>query len=196
MPLDDELMRNQTEKTDNSASNSADRAGALRQAQRGEKNTDNPENANNDLRSSRMTAMRARASKLKNKLAVVQKSVSVDASKLLQAAWRNIIMSFGFSFLYVYVHLFLQQIFGKKLFAPLGSEWRDRPGLTIEERERMGAPFKLMESFGVGCLTIVLFIVVIFFLSVSALITEVTTNPIRNALKLLLEGFKSFLTDK
>lgn len=192
MPLDDELMRNQRETANDPAGSSAERAGAMRQSQRGSADSDNPQ-APDSLRSSKMAAMRAKTSKLKNKLSIGQKALSAATSKLLQSAWKNIIMSFGFSFLYVYAHLFLQQIFGKNFFAPLGSEWRDRPGLTIEERERMGVPFKLMESFGVGCLTIVLLIAVIFAFAVPALIIEVITNPLRTGVE-LLKTFFSWIT--
>jgi hypothetical protein len=179
MPLDDQLMRQQTD-TANEPGGSAERAGAMRRQQRNGAEEEEP----TDLRSIRMSALREKRKRLKDKLSIGQKSLSAATSKLLQSAWRNLILSFGFSFLYVYAHLFLQQIFGKNLFAPLGSEWRDRPGLTIKERERMGVPFKLMESLGVGCLTIVLFIAIIFAFSIPALIVEVITNPLRSALEL------------
>ncbi|MDD2680537.1 MAG: hypothetical protein PHE20_00355 [Patescibacteria group bacterium] len=188
MPLDDQLIRNQTDTT-NEPDSSADKAGALNRAKRGELEGGEA----TDFRSSRMSAIRAKAGKLKAKLSIGQKSFSAATSKILQSAWRNIVISFGFSFLYVYAHLFLQQIFGKNLFAPLGSEWRDRPGLTIEERERMGVPFKLMESFGVGCLTIVLLIAIIFAFSIPALIIEVVTNPLRTFVSFFKEFF-SWLT--
>jgi hypothetical protein len=192
MSLDDELMRNQTEKVNDPAGSSAERVGAIRQEQRDGGNSDNPQ-VPDDLRSSKMAAMRTKASKSKNKLSIEQKSLSATTSKFLQSAWKNIIMSFGFSFLYVYVHLFLQQIFGKIFFAPLGSEWRDRPGLTMTEREKKGEPFKVIESFGTGCLTLVLFIVVIFIFAIISLIVEVVTNPLRTGLKIVLEGIWSFL---
>jgi hypothetical protein len=186
MPLDDQLMRRQQTDAANEPGDSAERAGAMRQQQRSGEGGEKP----TSLRSAHMSALREKGNKFKSKLSIGQKSFSVATSKLLQSAWRNIIVSFGFSFLYVYAHLFLQQIFGKRFFASLGSEWSDRPGLTIKERERMGTPFKLIESLGVGCLTIVLFIAIIFAFSIPALIIEVITNPLR----IFVEFYKDFFS--
>ncbi|MCF7860547.1 hypothetical protein K9M09_02910 [Patescibacteria group bacterium] len=190
MPLDDELMRNQTETASDPAGSSAERAGVMREEQRN--NSDGSQSS--DLRSARISAMRKEKSGLKGQLATEQKSLSFETSKLLQSAWRSLIPSFGTSFLYVYVHLFLQQIFGKKLFAPLGEEWLDRPNITIKARERMSRWLKILENFGVGCLSIVLLIAIIFAFAVPALIVEVVTNPLRTFMKTILEGIWSFLS--
>lgn len=188
MPLDDELMRQQTDSA-NEPGSSAERAGALRQEQRGE--TEGQEAP--DLRSGRMAAIRAKKDQFLAKLSLGQKSLSFETSKLLQSAWRNIVISWGFSFLYVYAHLFLQQIFGKKLFAPLGEEWLDKPNITVEKRKRLSSWLRIIEPMGVGCLTIVLLIAIIFAFSIPALIVEVFTNPLRAALE-LTKIFFSWLT--
>ena len=193
MSVDDQLLSAQTEKkSDNQIESSSDRAGALREAQRGE-GADENEPEQEDLRSQVMSKRKGLTSKIKGKFSLAEKALSAGTSKLLQAAWRNIVLSFGFSFLYVYVHLFLQQIFGKRFFADLGSEWRDRPGLTIEERERMGVSLKLMESFGVGAISILLFIVLIFSFAIPALVIEVMPNPLRAGI-ILLQAFWSWIS--
>lgn len=193
MSVDDQLLSAQTEKkSDNQIESSSDRAGALREAQRGE-GADENEPEQEDLRSQVMSKRKGLTSKIKGKFSLAEKALSAGTSKLLQAAWRNIVLSFGFSFLYVYVHLFLQQIFGKRFFADLGSEWRDRPGLTIEERERMGVSLKLMESFGVGAISILLFIALIFSFAIPALVIEVMSNPLRAGI-ILLQAFWSWVS--
>jgi len=187
MPLDDQLMRQQTDAA-NEPGGSAERAGTMRQQQRSGANSGAP----TDLRSARMAAIRAKKDKLKGYLTNVQKSLSFGSSKFLQAAWRNLIPSLGFSFFGVYAHLFLQQIFGKRMFAPLGEEWFDKPNMTMKARERAGRPFKVLENFGVGCLTIVLLIAIIFAFAIPALIIEVFTNPLRTGVE-LLKMFSSWL---
>ena len=185
MPLDDQLMRQQTDPA-NEPGSSAERAGAMRQQQRGESNGGEASN----LRSGRMNAIRAKKDKLKGKLAIGQKSLSFGSSKFLQSAWRSLIPSFGTSFFYIYAHLFLQQIFGKKMFAPLGEEWFDKPNMTMKARERAGRPFRMLENFGAGCLTVVLLISIVFAFAIPALIIEVITNPLRT----FVEFVKTFFS--
>jgi len=190
MSVDDRLLSAQTEKNpDNQTESSFDRAGSLRESQRGLVENE-PESE--DLRSQVMSKRKERLLKMKGKFSQAEKALSAGTSKLLQAAWRNIFITFGFSFLYVYVHLFLKQIFGKRFFADLGSEWRDRPGLTIAERERMGVSLKIIESFGVGAVSILIFIVLIFSFAIPALIIEVLSNPLRVGV-ILLKTFWSWI---
>ena len=193
MSVDDRLLSAQTEKnSDNQTESSSDRAGALREAQRGE-GIDENEPEQEDLRSQVMSKRKEMILKMKGKFSQAELAFSAGTSKLLQGAWRNIVTSFGFSFLYVYVHLFLKGIFGKRFFADLGSEWRDRPGLTIEERERMGVSLKIIESFGVGAISILIFIVLIFAFSIPALVIEVMSNPLRAGVA-LLQTFWSWIS--
>lgn len=193
MSVDDRLLSAQTEKNpDNQAESSSDRAGALRESRRAEENNEN-EPEQEDLRIQVMSKRKEMALKMKGKLSKAELAFSAGTSKLLQGAWRNIVTSFGFSFLYVYVHLFLKGIFGKRFFADLGSEWRDRPGLTIEERERMGVSLKIIESFGVGAISILIFIILIFSFSIPALIIEVMSNPLRAGIA-LLQTFWSWIS--
>jgi len=188
MPLDDQLLRQQTD-TANEPGSSAERAGAMRQEQR----SNSGGQGVGDLRSARMSAIKSKKERLKGKLASAQKSLSFETSKLLQSAWRSLIPSFGTSFLYVYVHLFLQQIFGKKFFAPLGEEWLDKPNMTVQAREKMGRKFRILENFAVGCLTVVLFIAIILAFAIPALIIEVVANPLRTGVE-LLKTFFSWIT--
>ena len=194
MSVDDRLLSAQTEKnSDNQTESSSDRAGALRESQRAEENNEN-EPEQEDLRSQVMSKRKEMILKMKGKFSQAELAFSAGTSKLLQGAWRNIVTSFGFSFLYVYVHLFLKGIFGKRFFADLGSEWRDRPGLTIEERERMGVSLKVIESFGVGAISILIFIVLIFNLSILALLVEFVSNPLR-VTGALIQSFWSWIFD-
>jgi len=181
MSLDEQLLQPTSKKNEqSSADRSAETAGALREAQK------NPDTGNQgvddgSLRSRAIQAKRAKAKETRGLLADQEKSISTLSSSWLRWAlnpFTTLPVSFGLSFFYVYVHLFLQAIFGKKLFAPLGSEWFDRPGGTVKKRDEMGSKFKLSETMGVGCCTIVIIFSIIVILVIIALLVEVIKNPI------------------
>jgi len=170
MAIDEQLLQAQKPKTE--AGDSAQAASDLRMAQRGQSS-----NPGQDLRSSVLAAKREKQKQSKSAAATGEKSLSGGTSKILVSAWRSLIPSWGFSFLYVYIHLFLQAIFGKKLFAPLGSEWFDRPGVRVEKRDLMGKKLAMSEKMGVGCCSLLLILLIIIILANIALLVEVVTNP-------------------
>jgi hypothetical protein len=197
MSVDEKLLDSQSGSKEDK---SAETAGALREAQNNQ-GEDGQEAEGNDVNSTRMTAKKERAKRLrrKNLREDQEKSLSAGTSKLLQSAWRNIMASWGFSFFYVYVHLFLQNIFGKKLFAPLGSEWADSPGITVKKRDEKGKKYHLPETMGVGCCTIVIIFSIVAVLVIIALLVEVIENPIGTIAKIgwswLKNNFSEFLGD-
>lgn len=86
-------------------------------------------------------------------------------SNLLKQAWINIIDSFGLTIIWINIHVFLGSVFGKKFFAPLGSEWLDsktnkanagvaeKTGKTVGIFEKMG-----LVALDLGCLLLFLLI--------------------------------------
>lgn len=194
MSIDEQLMRASATATDNERlnSDSAERSGSLREQRRSADNFDEPQ----DFR--QYTSLARRRSEKSNKLKLAassfKKSISSGTSKLLVAAWRSIIYTFGISFFYVYGHLLLKNLFGDDLFAPLGSEWADRPGITKETRDKIGSKIKLYETLGVIAISVILFILVIFSLTIPALIIEVVKNPLRLGVA-LLDSFWSWLSN-
>lgn len=200
MPLDEKLLNKQSaanKDEESSADESAERAGALREAQNNQGGGN--QEVDGSLRSRVMAVKKEKQKTARGMLADQEKSLSTGTSKVLQSAWRSLIPSWGFSFLYVYVHLFLQAIFGKKLFAPLGSEWFDRPGISVKKRDEMGEKVHLAETMGVGCCTIVIFILIITIFAIIALLLEVVENPIATIAEVgwswIKNAFSKFLGD-
>jgi hypothetical protein len=181
--------RNKSGHDQSSADSSAETAGALREAQNNQEDSSQGSEGgdfNASKRGSkRERTKRLRKANLKEVLDDQEKSLSAGASKWLQSAWRNLISSWGFSFFYVYVHLFLQSIFGKKVFVPLGSEWFDRAGITVKKRDEMGRKIHLTETMGVGFITLVIIFAVIANFSILALLLEVVSNPLGTLVKIL-----------
>lgn len=193
MSVDDRLLSNQaTAQPLDRPETSADRAGALRDAQRNEEEA-TASSANMGWQEQMAAAKKQWLLKAKTKTASMQKSLSSGSSKLLQAAWKNIVTTFGFSFFYVYVHLFLKNVFGSRFFAPLGSEWFDRNGITLVHRDSLGSKFRLVETIIVLIVSLLLFFLIISAMSVSAMIMEVVTNPLRSAIAILSDYFPSWV---
>lgn len=143
MALDDQLINRsetQEKKADDSESNAsdsgynddedaADRVGNLRMAQKGE----NVSVSQGDLRADRMAEKRKQGLKEKtNKLVTAALAPArKGTSALLKVAWENLIETFGLTLIWIDIHVFLNLVFGDKLFCKLGEEWiPDKPGAS------------------------------------------------------------------
>ncbi|PKM89053.1 hypothetical protein CVU83_00745 [Candidatus Falkowbacteria bacterium HGW-Falkowbacteria-2] len=201
MSIDEQLMRapaitTEKEQPDSQADESAERSGSLREQRRGGASDEYPpDNYFAAMYGARLKNRKEQAEKAKKGASwqSFKKSVSSGTSKLLVSAWRNILYTFGLSFFYVYGHLVLKNIFGDDLFAPLGSEWADKPGITKEQRDRRGAKIKTYEVMGVLIVSLVLLVAILSAFIIPALIIEVIKNPLRSGV-MLLELFWSWIT--
>ncbi len=207
MPLDEQLIaRSNSRETEaeNSESgsfdfgtngnNSAVKSGEFRKSVRdGNSNGYNKNEGNynksekEDFRSSRIEALRERASgDLKNK--VIEKAASPvkqATSSLLKSAWTNLIPTFGLSLIWIDIHIFLSQVLGKDLFCSLGEEWLPK-GMpkNLEGAKRYASAIEGAGVFGlnIGCLFIIL-----FALSIIAMIVSGISNPLK-AIKAIFGG--------
>ena len=50
-------------------------------------------------------------------------AASKGSAELLKQSWLNLIPSWGLTLIWINIHVFLSQIFGKKAFCKLGDEW-------------------------------------------------------------------------
>lgn len=166
-----------------SGDGSAERAGALKEAQEADPSEEEQLDENMEEAKRSAIVKQNAAATAQKASPVSEKSLSAGTSKLLVAAWRNIILSFGFSFLYVYVHLFLKNVFGGKYFVPLGSEWFDKPGNPMAARDRLGSKFKIPEMMLVLLVSLIILFAIISIMSLLALLLEVAKNPLGVAAK-------------
>lgn len=173
---------------ENSEQASAETEGALTATRRGTNQAATEDQGAQNSAEAKRAAINQKKATLaaatKQDAPVSQKSFSTATSGILRSAWTNIIASFGFTFLYVYAHLFLKNVFGERLFAPLGSEWFDKPGNPMAARDRLGSKLKLPEMMLVLVVSLILFFAVISLFSLVALITEAVSNPLRTFLKI------------
>jgi len=142
MALDDELINRSgspEKQADNSESDasdsgyegensSADRSSELRMAKKG---IGEPQ-SQGDLRADRMAEKRKQGMKAKANQAITKALAPAKkaVSGLLKASWENLIDSFGLTLLWIDAHVFLNMVFGNKLFCDLGEEWiPEKPGI-------------------------------------------------------------------
>lgn len=157
MPLDDELLRSQqaaNKDEESSADESAERAGALREAQNNQGGGN--QEVDGSLRSRVMAAKKEKNSK-KDNLNEDKKSISFVHSQRLKFNILNLVTSWGTSFFYIVYHWFQSKLGNKRKYVKLGSEWMDTPGMTEKQRDEIGSNFAPWESccfvsLSIGCL--------------------------------------------
>ena len=131
-----------------------------------------------DFRADRIAALRLAGTKKTEDKAVGEliSPAKKSISKLLQSAWINIIDTFGLSIIWIDIHIFLSQVLGKDLFCSLGEEWlpAGAPKNLKGAKKSVGIA-EGMAVFGlnVGCLLLILFL-----LSLVAMIVSAITNPL------------------
>ncbi len=211
MTLDEEInshdgSRNQTEETaDNSEGNPSDygsndnnsassRAGSLRESVQNSKNG-NTSPGGTDFNSLRMEAKRRQGLKEKTNKAVEKflSPAKKALSGMLKAAWANLISSFGTTFLWIDIHVFMNSVVGKNLFCDLGEEWvpnTSGPG-GAEAAEKAGKSIGLIENMGCCCMNLGCLFSVIFSLALVAIVVGVVSNPF-GSIKIIMDIFVSY----
>jgi len=113
-------------------------------------------------------------------------SLSFGTSKLLKTTLygRIFLSSWGISSLYVYFHMFVKNILGNRLFAPLGSEMREKPGMTVAERDKVGRKYSILIIMLVLFLSVIWFFIFLLIASFISLLAEAVNNPLAVAAQL------------
>lgn len=212
--IDEQLLGGQNR--DNVASKgSAARAGALNQARQISKRDKNKKksSANQtgnlaDNQDDQPETLReaVRANKAKQNLAGSLKDKAKDAaaaavskgtSKLLQAAWENLVDSFGLTLIWIDIHVWLGEIFGNKFFCKLGMEWLDQniQGAQADYAKSQGEIITTVEPMvligcNIGCFFILMIIAVIAYVIIGILTGDVETyQAMFAAVWAMFEGF-------
>lgn len=170
---------------------------SLREEIQKAKNGVSPESTG-DIRKDKLAAMRAQKGK-----ELEQKKTAVSApmnpakqslAKVLQAAWENLITSFGLTLLWVDIHYILGYVFGKDLFCDLGEEWmmnkaagaNPASGESADKVvEKAAKGIGCLEQAGCACLNGVGCLIIIFIASIIAMIVSAVSNPIQTGVSVL-----------
>jgi len=174
-----------------------DESSSLREEIQKSKNGVTPESSG-DIRKDKMAAVRAQKEKgdeAKKKLASKALNPAKQSlAKLLQAAWENLITTFGLTLLWVDIHYMLSYVFGKDLFCDLGEEWvmnkaagaSPAAGESADKVvEKAGKAIGTVEKMGCACLNLVGCLLLLAILSIIAMIVSAVENPISTLISIL-----------
>lgn len=106
--------------------------------------------------------------------------INLGTSRLLQAAWRALIPSFGLTLIYINIHVFMGQVIGEKFFCKLGDEWQ--AGLTAGGAKEIAGAFKksgrvigMVEVMALIFLDLAVFFIIMSILAWIAMIVDFMT---------------------
>lgn len=158
---------------------------SLREEMQRTKNGILPESTG-DVRKDKLAAKRFRESqkdKEKSKLvSEIPNPAKQSLAKLLQAAWENLISSFGLTIIWIDIHIFLSHVLGKDLFCELGEEWF--PKGTPRNIDGAKRSVGMTEKMGVACINIGCLLLLIAILAIISMIVSAISNPIQTGLKI------------
>lgn len=100
--------------------------------------------------------------------------------EILKQLWLNIIPSFGLTFILINIYAFAGFLEGYKLFCKPGSEW------NIKKSNKL---LNMLELAAILVLDFLIFIVILFTISILVLYVDARTNPVKSTL-ILWELFK------
>lgn len=107
-------------------------------------------------------------------------SINRTTSRLLKGAWENLFFSFGATFIWIDIHVFLGTVLGHKLFCKLGREWVPEEVKVAHPdlAETIGKKAGFYEGIGVALINLILLLYIIWILMINAMILKVINNPI------------------
>lgn len=157
--------KNQNKNSQNRQQESADRVGRL----------------NEERRQAEIAAAEEKKKKEEKEQAEEKpNAVNTATARLLKGAWEYLFYSFGATFLWIDIHVFLGIVFGHKLFCKLGREWvpdeikRAHPDLA----EKIGQKAGFWEGIGVALINLALLIYIFWILMINGMILKIVANPL------------------
>ncbi len=184
--VDDQLLQ-----AANRNSDSNDKAGAFREAQRnGNYSDDQQANEGSSFNENRFKNRQAQA--IKNKkgadsslAAKLAAPARKGISSLIRQAWTSLIYvaSIPLSVAWINIHAFLNLVIGSRFFCNLGEEWADlAPGGSSEAKEALqkkaGRSIGLMEKAGLGCLNLSCLMLLMIQMSFLILMLKMVNHPV------------------
>lgn len=188
MDIDEQLL----------SQNESEKAGEFRATRRGEMQ-ERGENERSSLRE-RIQQKRAQESqefkeKYKDDLASNLTPISgilKGTDEMLKFAWENLITSFGLTLIWIDIHVFLNKVFGPKVFRDVGEEWLPDSLKRIAGTNKSAVGLlKIVEGSGIGCLNLGCLFLVIFIASLISIIASIMSGD----LSLIWDLFKGALLE-
>jgi hypothetical protein len=116
--------------------------------------------------------------------------IQQGTSALLKSAWENIISSWGLSFIWVDIHLFLRTVLSKTMFCAPGDEWTNNSLPGAGQTKRM---LNTVEPIGIGCMNLGCLLLLFLVACVISLIAWALNHPWHVLLSSLQDFLKIFI---
>lgn len=172
MDIDEQLL----------SQNESEKAGEFRAATRGEMQ-EGGENEQASLRE-RVQQKRAQESKEKNQDDLASNltpasGILKGTDEMLKFAWENLIDSFGLTLIWIDIHVFLNKVFGPKVFRDVGEEWLPDSVKKIAGSNKSAAGLlKIVEGSGIGCLNLGCLFLIIFIATLISIIASILNGDL------------------
>lgn len=191
MDIDEQLINQNTESLE------AEKAGEFRASRRAEILENGPE----EEKSFRERVKASKGLNITNEerageLIFRDSPIRKATDSLLKFAWENLITSWGFTLLYIDIHVFLNQVFGPKVFRDLGEEWIPAAIKKLGEGKTKSAAsmLKIAEGAGVGCLNLGCLVILLFVFVIICIIASALSGDLSVLANFLKAGLESLFS--
>lgn len=190
MDIDEQLISKNTQ------SQEAELAGEFRASKRGEMQ-ERGEDERASLRERIQQKRIQETKKFKEEYQGSSPSVPLNpirksTDKMLAFAWENLITSFGLTLIWIDVHVFLNKVFGPKVFCDPGEEWLpDNIKKLAGKSKSASSLLRIVEGAGIGCLNLGCLFIILFLLTLLSIIASILTGDV----KLIWDLFTGLIDD-
>ncbi|MFA6995316.1 MAG: hypothetical protein WC249_02805 [Patescibacteria group bacterium] len=179
-------------------SSSAEKVGALKEAQRGGAKNNNSAQPHG-FKATVQAAKTEKKTKEAGIAGALPKVVTAAANKatgsFLQQCWLNIIDSFGLTLIWINIHVFLGMVLGNNLFCKLGEEWVSSLPPAFGGEGKVNKMTGLVEGMLLALLDTLALALIFFFFVLVAMLVNAVTNPISIA-SVALDAIKKLFSPK
>jgi len=99
--------------------------------------------------------------------------------EMLKFAWENLIVSFGLTLIWIDIHVFLNKVFGPKVFRDVGEEWLPDSIKRVAGKSKSAASLlKVVEGSGIGCLNIGCLFIILFIATIISIIASILNGDL------------------
>lgn len=183
MDIDEQLINQNTE------SSEADKAGEFRASRRAGISKNEPDAAGKSFREQVKISkgLNITTEDRAKELVFRDSPIRKMTDSWLKFAWENLIDSWGLTLFYIDLHVFLNKVFGPRVFRTLGEEWIPESIKKLGDGKTKAAAslLRIVEGSGVGCLNLGCLFLIILVLSIIAMIYSVIEDPIGSLYQIL-----------
>ena len=194
MDIDEQLLSQNTEVSE------ADKAGEFRASKRGAVPGEGAQSSSlreslqqKRLEESRQNKDQDETGKISGSSAGINPILKVTDA-ILKFSWENLIDSLGLTLILINIHVFLNQVFGPKVFRDVGEEWLpDSVKKVAGKSKQAAALLKTVEGAGIGCLDLGCLFILLFIFTIISIIASALSGDLEILYNLFKAGLEAIL---